>query len=103
MSTEYSAGGVVVRDHQCVVIVPTRRAADGSQVLALPQGHVDPGETPTEGAARAGRGAPGGRRRPGPGPGGPAGSPASRRASSGRWATSATSTCAAGGGSPSGS
>jgi 8-oxo-dGTP pyrophosphatase MutT (NUDIX family) len=52
MSTEYSAGGVVVRDHECVVIVPTRRAADGSKVLALPKGHVDPGETPIEAAAR---------------------------------------------------
>ena len=28
------------------MIVPTRRAADGSRVLALPKGHVDPGETP---------------------------------------------------------
>jgi 8-oxo-dGTP pyrophosphatase MutT (NUDIX family) len=52
MSTEYSAGGVVVRDHQCVVIVPTRRAADGSKVLALPKGHPDPGESPPEAAAR---------------------------------------------------
>ena len=30
---------------EVVVIVPTRRAADGSRVLALPKGHVDPGET----------------------------------------------------------
>jgi 8-oxo-dGTP pyrophosphatase MutT (NUDIX family) len=49
---EYSAGGVVVRDDEVVVIVPTRRAADGSGVLALPKGHVDPGETPLEAAAR---------------------------------------------------
>jgi 8-oxo-dGTP pyrophosphatase MutT (NUDIX family) len=49
---EFSAGGVVVRDGQVVVIVPTRRAADGSRVLALPKGHVDPGETPIEAAAR---------------------------------------------------
>jgi 8-oxo-dGTP pyrophosphatase MutT (NUDIX family) len=41
-----------VRDRQVVVIVPTRRAADGSRVLALPKGHVDPGETPIEAAAR---------------------------------------------------
>jgi 8-oxo-dGTP pyrophosphatase MutT (NUDIX family) len=34
------------------VIVPTRRAADGSRVLALPKGHVDPGETPVEAAER---------------------------------------------------
>ncbi len=27
------------------MIVPTRRAADGSRVLALPKGHVDPGES----------------------------------------------------------
>jgi len=49
---EFSAGGVVVRDRQVVVIVPTRRAADGSRVLALPKGHVDPGESPIEAAAR---------------------------------------------------
>jgi 8-oxo-dGTP pyrophosphatase MutT (NUDIX family) len=52
MSTEYSAGGVVVRGAECVVIVPTRRASDGSRVLALPKGHVDPGETPPEAAER---------------------------------------------------
>jgi 8-oxo-dGTP pyrophosphatase MutT (NUDIX family) len=49
---EFSAGGVVVRDGQVVVIVPTRRAADGSRVLALPKGHVDPGETPIQAAER---------------------------------------------------
>lgn len=49
---EFSAGGVVVRGDQVVVIVPTRRAADGSRVLALPKGHVDPGETPVEAAER---------------------------------------------------
>jgi 8-oxo-dGTP pyrophosphatase MutT (NUDIX family) len=43
---------VVVRDDEVVVIVPTRRAADGSRVLALPKGHVDPGETPLEAAER---------------------------------------------------
>jgi len=43
---------VVVRDGQVVVIVPTRRAADGSRVLALPKGHVDPGETPVQAATR---------------------------------------------------
>lgn len=51
-SREFSAGGVVVRGEQVVVIVPTRRAADGSRVLALPKGHVDPGETPIEAATR---------------------------------------------------
>jgi len=49
---EVSAGGVVVRDRECVVIVPTRRAADGRRVLALPKGHVDPGETPDVTALR---------------------------------------------------
>jgi 8-oxo-dGTP pyrophosphatase MutT (NUDIX family) len=49
---EFSAGGVVVRDEEIVTIVPTRRAADGSRVLALPKGHVDPGETPIEAATR---------------------------------------------------
>ncbi|MGO9762724.1 MAG: NUDIX hydrolase [Solirubrobacteraceae bacterium] len=49
---EFSAGGVVVRGEQVVVIIPTRRAADGSRVLALPKGHVDPGETPIEAATR---------------------------------------------------
>jgi 8-oxo-dGTP pyrophosphatase MutT (NUDIX family) len=49
---EVSAGGVVVREGSCVVIVPTRRAADGRRVLALPKGHVDPGETPEVTAVR---------------------------------------------------
>ena len=49
---EFSAGGVVVRGDQVVTIVPTRLAADGSKVLALPKGHVDPGETPIEAALR---------------------------------------------------
>ena len=34
------------------MIVPTRRAADGSRVLALPKGHVDPGETALQAAER---------------------------------------------------
>jgi 8-oxo-dGTP pyrophosphatase MutT (NUDIX family) len=49
---EFSAGGVVVRDGEVVVIVPTRRAADGSRVLALPKGHMDAGETPVQAAKR---------------------------------------------------
>jgi 8-oxo-dGTP pyrophosphatase MutT (NUDIX family) len=49
---ELSAGGVVLRDEQVVVIVPTRRAPDGSRVLALPKGHIDPGETPLQAAER---------------------------------------------------
>ena len=42
---ELSAGGVVVRDRACGVIVRTRRAADGSKVLALPKGHPEAGES----------------------------------------------------------
>jgi 8-oxo-dGTP pyrophosphatase MutT (NUDIX family) len=49
---EFSAGGVVVRDGKCIVIVPTRRAADGSRVLALPKGHPDPGESAADAALR---------------------------------------------------
>jgi 8-oxo-dGTP pyrophosphatase MutT (NUDIX family) len=35
-----------------VVIVPTRLAANGSKVLALPKGHPENGETPGEAALR---------------------------------------------------
>ena len=49
---EVSAGGVVVRGGEVAVIVPTRRAASGAKVLALPKGHVDPGETPEQAAQR---------------------------------------------------
>ena len=41
---EFSCGGVVVRGTDCIVIVPMRRAAGGSQVLALPKGHPEPGD-----------------------------------------------------------
>jgi 8-oxo-dGTP pyrophosphatase MutT (NUDIX family) len=51
-SEERSAGGVVVRGEQALAIVPTRRAADGSRVLGLPKGHVDPGETQLQAAIR---------------------------------------------------
>jgi 8-oxo-dGTP pyrophosphatase MutT (NUDIX family) len=51
-SREISAGGVVVRGEEVVVIVPTRRASDGSRVLGLPKGHVDPGETLIQAAQR---------------------------------------------------
>ncbi len=50
--SEFSAGGVVVRDGECVVIVPTRRAADGSAVLALPKGHPDGDESASDAALR---------------------------------------------------
>jgi 8-oxo-dGTP pyrophosphatase MutT (NUDIX family) len=49
---ERSAGGVVVRGEQVVVIVPTRRASDGSKVVALPKGHIDPGESALQAATR---------------------------------------------------
>jgi 8-oxo-dGTP pyrophosphatase MutT (NUDIX family) len=49
---EVSAGGVVVCDGKVLVIVPTRPAADGSQVLGLPKGHLDEGETVVQAATR---------------------------------------------------
>jgi 8-oxo-dGTP diphosphatase len=51
-STEFSAGGVVVREGRCVVIVPTRLAANGSKVLALPKGHPEADESPSDAALR---------------------------------------------------
>jgi 8-oxo-dGTP pyrophosphatase MutT (NUDIX family) len=51
-SEERSAGGVVVRGDRVAVIVPTRRAASGARVLALPKGHVEEGETPAQAAVR---------------------------------------------------
>ena len=38
--------------HEVIVIVPTRRAADGSKVLALPKGHPDGKESPRQAALR---------------------------------------------------
>jgi 8-oxo-dGTP pyrophosphatase MutT (NUDIX family) len=53
MPSEFSAGGVVMNDSgEVVVIVPTRRAADGSKVLALPKGHPDGKESPLQAALR---------------------------------------------------
>ena len=49
---EFSAGGVVVRDDECIVIVPTRRARGGERVLALPKGHPEAGETGADAALR---------------------------------------------------
>src|ERR1700750_3252117 len=51
-ASEFSAGGVVVRGGECIVIVPTRRAADGSKVLALPKGHPDGDESAANAALR---------------------------------------------------
>jgi 8-oxo-dGTP pyrophosphatase MutT (NUDIX family) len=49
---EFSAGGVVVRDHDVIVIVPKRRDARGNRVLALPKGHPDGDESAEQAAAR---------------------------------------------------
>ena len=49
---EFSAGGVVVRDRDVIVIVPVRRDARGSRVLGLPKGHPEGNETPEQAAAR---------------------------------------------------
>jgi len=52
-SNEFSAGGVVFNeDQEVVVIIPTRRAADGSRVLALPKGHPDGEESAAQAALR---------------------------------------------------
>jgi 8-oxo-dGTP pyrophosphatase MutT (NUDIX family) len=49
---EISAGGVVVHEGKVLVIVPAKRAADGSLVLGLPKGHPDAGETLVQAATR---------------------------------------------------
>jgi 8-oxo-dGTP pyrophosphatase MutT (NUDIX family) len=49
---EFSAGGVVVRGNEVVVIVPVKRDAGGNKVLGLPKGHADGAETPEQAAAR---------------------------------------------------
>jgi 8-oxo-dGTP pyrophosphatase MutT (NUDIX family) len=41
-----------VRGDQCIVIVPTRRAAGGVQVLALPKGHPEGDESAADAAVR---------------------------------------------------
>ena len=43
---------MLVRDGSVAAIVPVRRAAGGKRVLALPKGHVDPGETAAQAALR---------------------------------------------------
>jgi 8-oxo-dGTP pyrophosphatase MutT (NUDIX family) len=50
-STEFSAGGVVVRDGDVAVIVPVKRDAEGNRVLGLPKGHPD-GDESAEAAAQ---------------------------------------------------
>lgn len=49
---EFSAGGVVVRDGEVVVVVPVKRDADGNRVLGLPKGHPDGDETAEAAATR---------------------------------------------------
>jgi 8-oxo-dGTP pyrophosphatase MutT (NUDIX family) len=49
---ELSAGGVVVRGGEVVVIVPVKRDIDGNRVLGLPKGHLDGDETPEAAAKR---------------------------------------------------
>jgi 8-oxo-dGTP pyrophosphatase MutT (NUDIX family) len=49
---EFSAGGVVVRDREVIVIVPKRRDARGNRVLALPKGHPDGDESAEQAASR---------------------------------------------------
>ncbi|MGA2469516.1 MAG: NUDIX domain-containing protein [Solirubrobacteraceae bacterium] len=49
---EHSAGGVVLRGKQVLVIVPKRRASNGERVLALPKGHLDGDESAEQAAVR---------------------------------------------------
>jgi 8-oxo-dGTP pyrophosphatase MutT (NUDIX family) len=49
---EFSAGGVVVRGGDCIVIVPTRRARGNTRVLALPKGHPEGDESGADAALR---------------------------------------------------
>jgi len=49
---ERSAGGVVVKGDDVLVVVPARRAANGARVLALPKGHLDGEESDEQAAAR---------------------------------------------------
>jgi 8-oxo-dGTP pyrophosphatase MutT (NUDIX family) len=48
---EFSAGGVVVRNMRGRPFIAAVRVKDGS-VLALPKGHIDPGESAADAAAR---------------------------------------------------
>jgi 8-oxo-dGTP pyrophosphatase MutT (NUDIX family) len=52
MSTEFSAGGVVVRDGNVAVIVPVKRGPHNDRVLGLPKGHPDGKESAEEAATR---------------------------------------------------
>ena len=50
--SEFSAGGVVVRGRDVIVIVPVKRDANGQRVLGLPKGHPDGAESAEEAAVR---------------------------------------------------
>jgi 8-oxo-dGTP pyrophosphatase MutT (NUDIX family) len=50
--SEFSAGGVVVRDGEVAVIVPVKRDAGGRSVRGLPKGHPEPGESAEQAATR---------------------------------------------------
>lgn len=50
--SEISAGGVVVRGGEVIVIVPVKRDAQGKRVLGLPKGHPDGEESLEEAATR---------------------------------------------------
>jgi 8-oxo-dGTP pyrophosphatase MutT (NUDIX family) len=49
---DFSAGGVVVRNGDVIVIVPKRRGAQDEKVLGLPKGHLDGEETEVQAAIR---------------------------------------------------
>ena len=51
MIREFSAGGVVVRRFRGREFIAAVRVKDGT-VLALPKGHIDPGESAAEAAER---------------------------------------------------
>ena len=50
--SEFSAGGVVVRGRDVIVIVPIKRDAQGNRVLGLPKGHPDGDESAEAAATR---------------------------------------------------
>jgi 8-oxo-dGTP diphosphatase len=49
---DFSAGGVVVRNDEVIVIVPKRRGTQGGKVLGLPKGHPDGDESEVQAATR---------------------------------------------------
>ena len=51
-NSEISAGGVVVRGDETVVIVPRKPGPEGQRTLALPKGHPDGDESLEQAAAR---------------------------------------------------